>query len=149
LVGDINKNQNVSYFSELPYHGILGLGPFSTPIEKNQSFIDYLYDNNTIANNTLQYSTLPNGQKQIEFGVFGKPSLFSLTKVRYHIEAITSNLNVMRIDINDVRFTNFTFPTNSSISSDPSQTWMIANWIMGGDPYLTYETNVLEELNRY
>jgi hypothetical protein len=55
----------------------------------------------------------------------------------------------MRIDINDVRFTNFTFPTNSSISSDPSQTWMIANWIMGGDPYLTYETNVLEELDRY
>lgn len=53
----------------------------------------------------------------------------------------------MRIDINDVRFTNFTFPTASSTSID--LTWMRANWILGGDPYLTYETNVLEELNSY
>ena len=56
----------------------------------------------------------------------------------------------MRIDINDVRFSNFTFPTQStSATSSSDLTWMRANWIMGGDPYLTFETNALEDLNSY
>jgi hypothetical protein len=55
----------------------------------------------------------------------------------------------MRIDINDVKFSNFTFPTLSNKGSSADQTWMRANWIMGGDPYLTFETNMIEDLNNY
>ena len=56
----------------------------------------------------------------------------------------------MRIDVNDLRFTSFSFPSNSTNpDNNITQNWMRANWVMGGDPYITYETNVISELSEY
>jgi hypothetical protein len=105
-----------------------------------------MIDNKTISTNAISYRQLFNGTKYIEIGSFGQ----STVKVRYHIEKIHDNLNIMRIDVNDLRFANFSFPSNSTnLETNITQNWIRANWIMGGDPYVTYETNLISELTEY
>lgn len=82
-VWDFKHDQNISYFDEMPYDGILGLGPFTNELEEKHSFIRYLFRMDQITNHTLQFRhSLSGGSKQLEFGAFGHQS----ARVRYHIE---------------------------------------------------------------
>ena len=53
-------------------------------------------------------------------------------------------LNTMRIDIGNIQFSNYTLPTHLN-TTDANGTrvdlgWLRVNLILGGDPFLTYET---------
>lgn len=148
-IWDFQHNENVTYFEELPYDGLLGIGPFEGKLEKNHSFSNYLYENKTISNNSLTYRQLFNGNKELIFGLFGHTS----AKVRFKSEQVHEYLKTLRIDVSEIKLGNHSFPThlgnnsNSSTYEDPK--WMRANMIIGGEPYLTIETPYIEELKTF
>ena len=87
----------MSLFQEMPYDGILGIGPSSNPTQDKHSFSKYLFNSGLISNHTLTFRHLPifNNAKEIEFGSFGHTSAL----VRFHIEQVNQDLNTMRIDV--------------------------------------------------
>jgi hypothetical protein len=152
-VWDYKHDQNLTLFDEMPFDGILGLGPATTEIEDRHSFTQYLFGTGLITNHTLTFRHLPESgnSKEIEFGHFGHSSAL----VRYHIEDVQEHLRTMRVDVSSVMFGNFTFPTHYGVNiTDPVSTpedpkWMRLNLIIGSDPFITYETPYIEELNDF
>jgi hypothetical protein len=105
----------------------------------------------------MQLRLLPTGEKQIEFGTFGHSS----AKVRLHIEKVHEYLNTLRFDVSSLNLGNHSFPTqlgnsssnssnftnSSTPTSDPK--WMRSNLILGGDPYITFETPYMEDIDDF
>lgn len=125
---------------------MLGLGPPSSDLESTHSFTNYLFRNGFIQNHTLQFKHLSSGLKQIEIGDFGHAS----ARVKYHIEPVHEYLNTMRIDASDVMLGNYSFlPMVSVFNETAEKEWMRVNLILGGDPFMTFETPHREDLNDY
>jgi len=58
----------------------------------------------------------------------------------------------MRIDVSTAQLGNYTFPTSLvnptyNVTVDPA--WMRVNLILGSDPFITYETPILAELDEF
>lgn len=107
-VWDFNHDQNLSFFDEMPYDGLLGLGHPQNEIQERQSFTRYLYDHGNITNHTLTLRHIGEKDKQIEFGHFNHPS----SLIRYHVEQVHGNMSTMRFDVNEVLMGNYSFPTH-------------------------------------
>lgn len=150
-VEDFSHDQNLSFFDEMPYDGLLGLGQPVDDVQQRQSFTRYLYDHGHIANHTVTLRHTDKGDKQLEFGHFNHPSPL----VRYHIEQVHGNMSTMRFDVNEVLMGNYSFPThleqnisaNASIAEDPH--WMRVNLILGSDPFIQFMTPFEQDLHEF
>ena len=127
----------------------MGLGPADTNLALSHSFVNYVYNNLSLTNHSLQYRKLANGTKEIVFGLFGHTS----AKIKFKVEKVHDFLNTMRIDVSQINLGNHSFPThlgnstNSTTFEDPK--WMRCNMILGEEPYLTIETPYIDELDSF
>ena len=141
----------MTLFQELPYDGLLGIGPSATPLQDQQSFTKTLFNSGLISNHSLTFRHVPqrNNAKEIEFGYFGHTKAL----VRYHLETVNPDLNTMRIDVSTAQLGNYTFPTtlgyNAALNMTVDPMWIRVNLILGSDPFITYETPILAELDEF
>jgi len=58
-VWDYQHDQNMTLFQELPYDGLLGIGPSANPIQDQQSFTKTLFNSGLISNHSLTFRHVP------------------------------------------------------------------------------------------